>query len=606
MSNMHHAIARLIGAARFRHDKRARLFMVLPFVVASAAPTEARGEAPRNRRGSPSPAFVAGQPHAPLLAAALLAPCGRTDGDPAGAPGNHRKGLPSLVHSADGIAGSDLMPPGASIAAGPTYIIAAANSVIVVASKLGSPVRQAALASWFENVSPPGVPLEPRVAYDHHAGRWILVAVARDGERSSYLLSVSEGSDPTGAWWNWNLDASMDGNEPSQNRAGDPRIGFDDETIVSIASNQYSSAGDFQYAKVRVLEKQLLYANGGGPPLDWEDYWNWANEDGSPVFGWEPALVFGQPGAGYLANTTSPAAGSGVTLWRLTKQSGLEMIGTVPVARYATPPPAEQKGSVELVSTGDCRLSNAVFREGLLYTALTEARDWGNGSRATIRFLALNVATVKTALETSFGNLYFHYFYPAVAVDAAKNIVMVFSRSGAEEFISLRATGMTPIELSFGGNIVLHQGEGPIESVDGTGLVPWGTNGIALDSTGCASVWLHGPYAASDQTWRTILARVSYDTSVCFLRGECNSDGKRNIADAVYLLAYLFSPPNPLTCDDAADANDDGKLNIADAVTILSFLFGGSGPLPAPFDDCAPDPTTDGDALGCASYPACP
>ncbi len=87
-----------------------------------------------------------------------------------------------------------------------------------------------------------------------------------------------------------------------------------------------------------------------------------------------------------------------------------------------------------------------------------------------------------------------------------------------------------------------------------------------------------------------------------FLRGDVNGDARRDIADAIALLNYLFTS-RPVTCLDALDSNDDGKLDIADAIRILSHLFAAAGDLPPPFETCGPDPTAD--PLGCASYPPC-
>ncbi len=83
-----------------------------------------------------------------------------------------------------------------------------------------------------------------------------------------------------------------------------------------------------------------------------------------------------------------------------------------------------------------------------------------------------------------------------------------------------------------------------------------------------------------------------------FERADCNSDGARNIADAIALLGHLFPGVNPITitCEDACDGNDDGGLNIADAIFVLNSLFG-SQTLPEPIN-CGDDPTP-GDSLGC-------
>jgi hypothetical protein len=88
-----------------------------------------------------------------------------------------------------------------------------------------------------------------------------------------------------------------------------------------------------------------------------------------------------------------------------------------------------------------------------------------------------------------------------------------------------------------------------------------------------------------------------------FRRGDANSDGAMDIADAIHGLGYLFGT-SAIDCLDAADANDDGNLNIADAISTLSALFNG-GPLPptpGPVN-CDLDPTDD--FLQCGGYDDC-
>ncbi len=82
-------------------------------------------------------------------------------------------------------------------------------------------------------------------------------------------------------------------------------------------------------------------------------------------------------------------------------------------------------------------------------------------------------------------------------------------------------------------------------------------------------------------------------SSPTFIRGECNGDGNRDIADAIYSLAVLFSPNPPVPpCRSACDTNDDGQLNIADPVFLLSHLFNAVS-IPQPSDQCGIDPTPD-------------
>ena len=88
-----------------------------------------------------------------------------------------------------------------------------------------------------------------------------------------------------------------------------------------------------------------------------------------------------------------------------------------------------------------------------------------------------------------------------------------------------------------------------------------------------------------------------------FVRGDCNVDGGVDVADAISLLGVLFSGADPSSCRDSCDGNDDGTQDIADAITVLGFLFTQGSPFPAPYPNCAADPTSD--SLDCLLY-ICP
>jgi hypothetical protein len=103
-------------------------------------------------------------------------------------------------------------------------------------------------------------------------------------------------------------------------------------------------------------------------------------------------------------------------------------------------------------------------------------------------------------------------------------------------------------------------------------------------------------------------ARVVLDfapVSIAFKRGDANSSGAVDIADAVFTLSYLFAKGPLPSCLDAGDANDSGVIDIADAIALLSHLFAQAGPLPPPFGACGIDPTTTDDTLDCFSFPPC-
>ena len=118
--------------------------------------------------------------------------------------------------------------------------------------------------------------------------------------------------------------------------------------------------------------------------------------------------------------------------------------------------------------------------------------------------------------------------------------------------------------------------------------------------TGAGGYTLSGGFQAQ----REAIEEGSGPTGIQFRRGDANTDGLFNIADAIATLGFLFSG-GTMNCFDAGDSNDDELLDIADAIFVLGSLFSGGDPPAAPGpDNCGVDPT--GDTLGCDLYSACP
>lgn len=107
------------------------------------------------------------------------------------------------------------------------------------------------------------------------------------------------------------------------------------------------------------------------------------------------------------------------------------------------------------------------------------------------------------------------------------------------------------------------------------------------------------------QDLRYLYALSLYRESPLFVRGDANTDNTINLADAVFILSYLFEDGDAPTCLDTADLNDNGKVNLSDVICTLRTAFGLSGDdcLTYPISMCGTDPTAD--ALSCESYPIC-
>ncbi|MGA1779485.1 MAG: dockerin type I repeat-containing protein [Planctomycetota bacterium] len=85
--------------------------------------------------------------------------------------------------------------------------------------------------------------------------------------------------------------------------------------------------------------------------------------------------------------------------------------------------------------------------------------------------------------------------------------------------------------------------------------------------------------------------QITFVSPPSFRRGDSNFDGTVNLADAIYLLTYLFSGGPSPQCFDVADVNDDGGLDVSDGVALLGYLFIDTTPPQHPFPGCGVDTT---------------
>jgi hypothetical protein len=83
-----------------------------------------------------------------------------------------------------------------------------------------------------------------------------------------------------------------------------------------------------------------------------------------------------------------------------------------------------------------------------------------------------------------------------------------------------------------------------------------------------------------------------------FIRGDCNSDGKVDPSDPIFLVSYLFRVEREPPCLDACDIDDSGKIEVSDVVRLLAFFFNSGPPPLPPYPEAGVDPTWE-DGLDC-------
>ncbi|PYS46284.1 MAG: hypothetical protein DMF68_19575, partial [Acidobacteria bacterium] len=421
---------------------------------------------------------------------------------------------------------SSWTPPDTNMAAGPNNIMVVVNSMFAIYSKTGTLLSKSDLPSWFDNVCTSCSVFDPRIAYDPVAGHWIMIALYKDTvSLSKILVSISQTSDAMGSWWNYSFDAVL--NYSGENTWADyPDVGFDGISAanggaVYITANQFTfSSRSFRTAILYIMPKSGLYT--GGAVSYWRA-WDRRNGDNSQAFTYRASKTYGNPGGEFLINTENN--GSTVSLWRVNPTYPPTAVdwtlqSTVSIGSYSLPPFATQPGTTDVIDTMDNRLYNAVWQNNRIYSAFTEAHNWGSGTVAALHYFKINTSSNAAEANEIFGADGFHYYCPAMAPDSSDNLVMVFSRSNGNEYAGARYTGRLTTDANAQNSAQLKAGTTTLFERPGTSSNRWGDyQGIAVDPSDGSKVWIYGEWTVNllgldnDLDWGTWIGQVSFSST---------------------------------------------------------------------------------------------
>lgn len=421
-------------------------------------------------------------------------------------------GSPNLLFSFGGIPETNSIPPDPHCAVGPSHFMAVVNTSFRIYDKLANVTTTITANSWYNSVFANSGAFDPKILYDHFDQRWIMVWLQQnDNDHTGHiLLSVSDDSDPNGNWYNWALPSKLNGTVNADNWSDYQGVGFDEDAIY-ITTNQFNFSSQFNYAKLRIIGKDQLYANTAGP-VTWTDLWDIREplSTGTRIFTLRPALMYGTPGSYFLV-CRSPFSDPEAFVDVYTVSNPLttpDLTGNrVVVTSYSTPPLANQLGgSTILIESGGSHFRfEPTFRNGHLYA--THAVATAGGLYGGINFLKINTSTMIAEEDATFGEDGFWYFYPAIAVDQDENMVFTYSRSGETEYAGAYYTARwaTDPPGTITGSHALQVGLGNYVKDFGSGRNRWGDySGAWLDPTDQYSVWIFSEYAeAPYNRWGT-------------------------------------------------------------------------------------------------------
>ncbi|MCI0406772.1 MAG: hypothetical protein L0209_12045, partial [candidate division Zixibacteria bacterium] len=421
---------------------------------------------------------------------------------------------PPLETSFAGLFASNLAPPDPCMAVGPNHIVLSVNTRFNIYNKNGATQSANSYATFFSNVNALPSVFDPKVVYDHLAGRWIVVILAVGTNASSYLIAASDDDDPRGTWYKYSSPAHIDGATPTTHGADYPGIGFDDEAVY-ITSNQFSNflTGSFMYSKIRIFKKSELYSNAA-PPLTYTDITRMTDpSNGEFTFTIKPIIPHSPVNGTFLVNTQG-STGDNIELWRITNPltaPALAHVASIPIGSYSAPPDAVQPFSVALVNTNSSTIQSEVqYRNGRLYFAFPQAHNFGDTTVSAVRYLEMDT-TGTLQQNIIYGADGEEHFFPAPWPLASGNVAMVFSHSSASSYPSARYVGNFPNDLSAG---VLKSGDSTYFCNFCGARNRWGDYaGIWGDPVSPRKVWFFHEYARKPQpnTWGTWCGGISLE-----------------------------------------------------------------------------------------------
>lgn len=424
-------------------------------------------------------------------------------------------------------------------------IIACINSRVGVYNTAGTQIGVWDLGVFF-NFSGSGVVndfYDPNVIYDPGADRFVFTcSVGRQAADSRVCVAFSQSNNPAGGWWIYFLS----GNPLNNGCWWDfPRIGVSTSEVF-VTGNLYNNAGSYNNSVVYQLPKSAGYA---GSSISYGIY---SSLSGSP-FAITPVSSGTNSNYSYPFYLVAHSASSGTTT-KLYKVSNTYASGSasmsynsINVPAYSIGGNAGQKGSSELLNTGDCRAISAFYLNGLVHYVF-HSKVPGSGTFNGIFYHRLNPTTLTVTSKPIYTTAY-DLVYPSVAwVGTAvtdKSVLISFEYSTIGTFFpGVGAINVDDALVSSGSWVNCAVGTSYVDLTGaGAGISRWGDyTGICRKrNTSPARVWGCASFGNASHTY----------TAKVFQMGTTNFNGDSEEraagADLHTTGVNISLYPNPVT-----------------------------------------------------------
>jgi hypothetical protein len=418
------------------------------------------------------------------------------------------------------------IPPDPIAAAGPSHVVNVVNVAIEWYNKAGVGQGQQSLQSFFTSLSPQTLTFDPKVIYDQHAGRFVVVTLEKtdvglgDPSNTSLIfVAVSDDSDPNGTWYYQSIN-SLTNIGGGDTWADYPGLAVDDQAIY-ITNNMFTfSPNQNRGVRLWIIDKGIgsagLY-DGGTSAVAIHDPYASAGSSATT----QPAHIYGSaPGdvGTFLVSYSGFTSGGDEAVQVVRVDNALttttftqQFVSAGDIDNTGSSmPDAPQLTITNTIETNDRRALNAVWRDDTLWmTAQVVPSGGPDAGQATAHWFKLDTTNLGTLSVLDQGDVGgndidpgAHTFMPSVMVDQNGAMAIGFALSGpstyAGAYYTCRAAGAPAGTVQSTG--VLQAGVDYYLRTFGVSN-RWGDySGMALDPSDELTFWVYNEYAMTRGT----------------------------------------------------------------------------------------------------------